>query len=72
MIYGFYCWSAFLLKKRAQLFIKIFLACGIIFHTGLALHKLSHGSLYVYRQAVQSALDRKDYTLVGERRPGAR
>ena len=72
MIYSFYCWSAFLVKKRWRLFIKIFLACGIIFHTGLALHKFSRESLYVDHNAVQSAIDRKDYTLVGERRPGAR
>jgi len=72
MIYSFYCWSGLLVKNGWLLFTKVFLVCGIIFHTGLALHKFSRESLYVDRNAVQSAIDRKDYTLVGERRTGAR
>lgn len=69
MIYSLYCWNQLLKKDRWQQFAKIFLACGIIFHVGLALYNLPRTSLYPVRTQVQSALDNKDYRILGERRP---
>ncbi len=72
MIYSFYCWSPYLRQRRWQIFAAIFLACGLIFHTALALHNRTHHSMYTNRQLPQAALEQKDYHLLGERREGAR
>ncbi|HKP35806.1 MAG TPA: hypothetical protein VJT71_03020 [Pyrinomonadaceae bacterium] len=69
MIYSLYCWNRLLKMDRWQRLAKIFLACGIIFHIGLALFNLPRGSLYPVRPQVQSAIDNKDYRILGERRP---
>jgi len=72
MIYSLYCWSAYLSRRGWQIFAGIFLICGIIFHVGLGLHNRSHYSLYVNRGLVQSALDKKDYRILGERQRGTK
>ncbi len=72
MIYSLYCWSRVLIHQRWQIFAKVFLACGIAFHIGVALHNFSHISIYTERQKVQSAIDQKDYRILGERRPGSK
>ena len=72
MIYSLYCWSRWLTHPRWQTCAKIFLACGIVFHVGVALHNLSRISIYTERQRVQSAIDNKDYRILGERRPGSK
>ncbi|HWN09170.1 MAG TPA: hypothetical protein VNO50_07890 [Pyrinomonadaceae bacterium] len=72
MIYSFYCWSWFWHTQRRQLFAKVFgvmIACGIIFHVGLALHNRPLISLYSERSLVESAILNKDYKILGERRP---
>ena len=71
-IYSFYCWSPYLSRRGWQIFAGIVIACGIIFHTGLAINNLSRISLYVDRSIPQSAIELKDYRGLGERRPGAR
>lgn len=69
VIYSLYCWSWLLSKKRWRVLAKITLVCGIIFHAGLALHNRSRISLYPERHIIQSAIERKDYKILGERRP---
>lgn len=70
MIYSLYCWNRLLMKRRWRTFAKIVLACGIIFHAGVALHNRSRISIYTQRQVVQAAIEQKDHTILGQRRPG--
>ena len=72
MIYSFYCWSDFLRRPKWQTFSKIFIACGIIFHAGLAINNFFHASLYVDRETAQTAITERNFHILGERRPGAR
>jgi len=72
MLYSLYCWSEYLTRRGWQIFAAVFLASGIIFHTGLALHKRAHDSMYTDRTIPQAAIERKDYRLLGERREGSR
>jgi len=72
MLYSLYCWSEFLKRRAWQTFAKVFLACGIVFHVGLAIHNFSTVSIYTERTRIVEALKSKDYHLVGERRPQAR
>jgi hypothetical protein len=69
MIYSLYCWQRFLRSSRRQMFAGVVIACGVIFHIGLALHNRSRISLYTERATVQSAIQNKDYRILGERRP---
>lgn len=70
-IYAFYCWDALLASRGWRVFAAIFLACGIVFHMGLAAHNFSRISLYADRATAQSAISSKNYQLLGERRPGS-
>jgi hypothetical protein len=72
MLYGFYCWSPYLRQRGWQITAFVLLACGIIFHAGLALHRRAHDSMYTNRAMVQAAIDAHDYRLLGERREGSR
>ncbi len=72
MIYSFYCWDSFLSKRRWQTFAKVFLACGIVFSVGLSFYRFSHISMYVDRSRPLSAIEQRNYHILGERRPGAR
>jgi hypothetical protein len=71
VLYAFYCWERLLARPRWRAFAKVVVACGIIFHAGLAAHNFSRISIYVDRRAAQSAIDSKDYRILGERRPGS-
>ncbi len=71
MVYSLYCWNRVLKRKQWQRVAKVFLVCGIIFHFGLALYNLPRTSLYPVRARVQSAIDNKDYHMLGERRPNS-
>jgi hypothetical protein len=72
MIYGFYCWSDFLKRPKWRKFSKVLIACGIIFHVGLAIHNFFRVSLYVDRNVPRSAIKMRDFHILGERRPEAR
>jgi len=72
MIYSFYCWSRFLRSPRGQIFARIVIVCGLIFHAGVALNNFFSKSLYVDRSVPASAIANRNYHLLGERRPGAR
>jgi hypothetical protein len=70
-LYGFYCWDAFLKRRGWRVFAAVFLACGVVFHAGLAAHNFARVSLYADRATVQTAVNAKNYSLLGERRPGS-
>jgi hypothetical protein len=72
MIYSFYCWNTFLQKRGWRIFAAIFIACGILVNIALALDHYRINSLYANRSPAQSAIDAKNYLLLGERRSGAR
>jgi hypothetical protein len=68
ILYSLYCWSWLLKKNYWRTFAKIFIVCGVIFHIGLAIHNRSRTSIYTERQVVESAIEKKDYRILGERR----
>jgi hypothetical protein len=70
MIYSFYVWGRFLGRKLWSTAAAVFLVSGIIFHIGLAVYRAPRQSLYKDRATVMSALEKKDYTILGERRKG--
>lgn len=69
MIYSLYCWNRILKSKPWQVFAMVIIVCGVIFHVGLALHNRRLISLYAERPLVESAIQNKDYKILGERRP---
>jgi len=69
MIYSFYCWERVLSVQRWRRLAAIFLVSGVVFHAGLALYNKPRVSIYPVRARVQSAIDQKDYRILGERRP---
>lgn len=71
MLYSLYCWSRFLERRAWQKFAAVCLACGVIFHAGLALHNLSRHSMYINRSIPETAIRMKDPKVLGERRPGS-
>jgi hypothetical protein len=72
MLYSFYCWSPYLRRRGWQIAAFVLLACGVVFHTGLALHRRAHDSMYTNRAVPQRAIDTRDYHVLGERREGSR
>jgi hypothetical protein len=70
-LYGFYCWDALLARRAWRVFAAVTLACGVLFHAGLAAHNLQRVSLYTNRGVVKSAIEEKNAALLGERRPGS-
>jgi hypothetical protein len=73
LIYSLYCWNRFLHNNRWQVFARRFammvIVCGIVFHVGLALHNRSRISFYTERPLIESAIQNKDYRILGDRRP---
>jgi hypothetical protein len=72
VLYAFHCWDALLARPRWRKFAAAVLACGVVFHVGVAAHNFSRISLYVDRRAAQTAIDERNYHILGERRPGSR
>jgi hypothetical protein len=70
VLYAFYCWDRLLARRAFRAFAGVVVACGLVFHAGLAAHNVSRVSIYTERRAAQSAIDSKDYRILGERRPG--
>ena len=71
MIYSFYCWSKFFKKQIWRKLAIALIISGIIFHTGLAGSKYPERSLYKNRSLPKSAIEKKDYRILGERRPAS-
>jgi len=72
MLYSMYCWSKLLGKPGWRKLAKAFIVSGVIFQAGLALHNYRRISLYTNRSVPRSAIEMKDYRILGERRPGGR
>ena len=72
VLYAFYCWDRLLARRRWRRLAAAVLACGVVFHAGLAAYNFSHISLYVDRRAAQTAVEERNYHILGERRPGSR
>lgn len=70
-LYGFYCWDSLLRRRGWRVFAFLFLACGLVFHAGLAARNFARVSLYADRPRVQRAIEEKNPALLGERRPGS-
>ena len=69
-LYSFYCYQPLLKKKKIWItLLKTAAICGLFFHFGLAIYNYPLNSLYKNRALVQSAIDKKDYTIFGYRRP---
>lgn len=71
MLYSLYGWGEYLRERRWQTFAAVFLACGIIFHAGLAVDNFRRKSMYMNRRIPVTAIDSKDYRILGERREGS-
>lgn len=72
MLYSLYCWDRYMVKPRWRKFAAAVIICGVIFHTGLAIHNYSRVSIYLDRHKIDAAIENKNYRLLDERRPGAR
>ncbi len=69
MLYSLYCWQWLLNSRRRLRLAKIALVCGILFHAGLAFQNVGKGSVISLHRQIQQAIDNRDYTILGERRP---
>jgi hypothetical protein len=70
-LYGFYCWEPLFARRAWRVFAAALVACGVVFHAGLAAHNLPRVSLYADRARAASAVEEKNPSLLGERRPGS-
>ena len=59
-------------RRNWQIFVVVFLACGIVVHVGLGIYNRPHSWLSLNRSRAQAALEKKNYRILGERRSGAR
>jgi hypothetical protein len=70
VMYSFYCydwlWQQYKHWKTAMYVAVI--SC-FFFYLGLGLYNFSHKSLYKDRAKIQEAIDKKDYKILGKRRP---
>jgi hypothetical protein len=71
MIYSLYCWAPYVSRRRWQMFAGLFLACGFVLHAALGAHNRPHSWLNANRERVRTALEKKDYRILSERRQGA-
>lgn len=68
LIYSMYCYQ-YLFEKWPRLFRVCFIVVmisGAVYMTGLARYRYMFKSLYVNRELVQKAIDKKDYLLLGK------
>lgn len=73
MIYSFYVWENLWSYTWPRRLLQVFLLCVVVFQTTYVFtQKPLNKSFYLqYRGKIVQALNAKDYTLVGKRRPGA-
>jgi hypothetical protein len=69
MVYSFYCWGIFFKKKIWRTVATLLIISGLIVHACLAISKGPGRSLYKDRSIPKLAIEKKDYHLLGERRP---
>ena len=71
-LYSFYCWNRLLRKKGWRTLAWVVIVSGIVFQAGLAAHNCKRTSIYVDRDRIQEAIDRRDFRILGERREGSK
>jgi hypothetical protein len=73
MIYSFYVWERWWLNLWGKRFLQIFIVSVLVFQVGYLLARAPENeSFYLkYRDAMTQAIEKHDYHLLGERRPGA-
>jgi hypothetical protein len=73
MLYSLYVWERWWALPKARTFLWLFLACALIFQASYPFTQLPvRKSFYLkYHDAIQKALDAKDYRLLAERRKGS-
>ena len=72
MLFAFYVFSPWASKRWYARTAAVLLVCNMGFHAGLAAQNSRERSFYSYRASVLKAIERKDYTQMGERRPDSR
>jgi hypothetical protein len=70
-VYSFYVWGRLAVDKRWRIFGIICLAASFWFEASFIAWQMPFSSLYTNRAKVANAIDHRDYTLLGERRPGS-
>lgn len=69
IIFTFYCYSRFYyLKPIFKTIFMVIISFSIVFYIGLSINSFKTRSLYVNRQKVQEAINKKDYKILGLRR----
>ena len=71
MTYSCYCWMRFKDKKIWVTAAKAFVILGVIFQFGYAIAVAPNDSIYTKRDVIANAIQKKDYRIFGERRPGS-
>jgi hypothetical protein len=72
MLFAFYVFSLWSFKRWFLTTAGVLLVCNLGFHVGMAAFHYREKSFYAYRQSILRAIEQKDYTQMGERRPEAR
>lgn len=70
-IYSFYIWGRLAINKKMRIFGLVCLAASFWFESAFIAWQMPFSSLYTNRTQVVKAIDQKDDTLLGERRPGS-
>ena len=71
-VYSLYCWSMFTARRSWNTIVSIALAAGILVQADHTFHGALERSLYKRRALASSAIEKRNYHLLGERRSGAR
>ena len=69
MIYAFYCWAPLFRSHAVRVAAAALLVAGLITHVAIAIDRVHDRSLYANRALVLRAIQERNYTLLGERRP---
>ena len=72
MLFAFYVFSPWSSKRWFLAIAGMLLVCNLGFHVGMAAFHYRDKSLYAYRESILKAIEQKDYTQMGERRPESR
>lgn len=69
--YSFYCYGDWFKKRQFQIFAAIFLFSGLVFHAAVAHKNALRYGLALKQNQIVSALENRDYTILGTRRESA-
>jgi hypothetical protein len=68
LVYSFYIWSRLAPKRIWRIFALVCIAANLWFESGYLAVMMKKQSMYLDRDKVVRAIDRKDYRILGERR----